>query len=263
MSYKLSKSAKEVPDSAVLKGNLDHVRTVAEQEEPESEPKADFIRGTAAIIRHMSTARLKLEAAEAWRRDDGLRDRTEPISEKEQDEWDGLLPLGMTISPPRPTTTTSYPHPSNPHDGLINPFSRHEQPAEGSLPAYTGTVHATQLLSRKRPYLPLRPLTELSRPPSYIPIPVEDSESDGSLVNWYGLRRSVAFESVGTEKPNQEWSSPIVATTITQAFEPIIENSWIVTEQIQNPYLVVVFERKWFSNRIRFWCRGSEKQAFG
>lgn len=188
-SDKLSKSAKEVPDSAMLKGDLDHVRTVAEQEEPESEPKADVIRSAAAIIRHMSTARLNLEAAEAWRRDDGLRDRTEPISEKEQDEWAGLLPLGMTISPPRPITTTSHPHPSNPHDDdFVNPFNRHEQPAEGSLPTCTGTVHATQPLSRKRPYLPLRPLTELIRPPSYIPIPVEDSVSDGSPVNWYGLR---------------------------------------------------------------------------
>jgi len=36
----LSKSAKNVPDAEVFRGDLDQVRTVAEQEEPESEPKA-------------------------------------------------------------------------------------------------------------------------------------------------------------------------------------------------------------------------------
>lgn len=41
----LSKSSKDVPDAAVFNGDLDQVRTVAEQEEPESEPKADAIRG--------------------------------------------------------------------------------------------------------------------------------------------------------------------------------------------------------------------------
>lgn len=36
----LSKSAKNVPDTEVFRGDLDQVRTVAEQEEPEYEPKA-------------------------------------------------------------------------------------------------------------------------------------------------------------------------------------------------------------------------------
>lgn len=36
----LSKSAKNVPDTEVLRGDLDQVRAVAEQEEPEFEPKA-------------------------------------------------------------------------------------------------------------------------------------------------------------------------------------------------------------------------------
>jgi len=36
----LSKSAKNVPDAEVFRGDLDQVRTVAEQEEPEYEPKA-------------------------------------------------------------------------------------------------------------------------------------------------------------------------------------------------------------------------------
>ena len=87
----LSKSAKDVPDAAVFKGDLDQVRTVAEQEEPESEPKADAIRGTAAILRRFSQSRQKNEAAEAKRiQEDKMRDQMEPIGENEQVEWDGL-----------------------------------------------------------------------------------------------------------------------------------------------------------------------------
>ncbi|KAI4091975.1 MAG: hypothetical protein LQ344_003793 [Seirophora lacunosa] len=87
----LSKSSKDVPDAAVFSGDLDQVRTVAEQEEPESEPKADAIRGAAAIIRRMSMSRQKMEAEEARRiHEDRLRDQMEPIGENEQIEWDGL-----------------------------------------------------------------------------------------------------------------------------------------------------------------------------
>lgn len=86
----LSKSAKDIPDVAVFKGDLDQVRIVAEQEEPESEPKADAIRGTAAIIRRFSN-RQKAEAAEAKRvHEERLKDRMIPIGEDEQYEWDGL-----------------------------------------------------------------------------------------------------------------------------------------------------------------------------
>ncbi|KAL4974827.1 magnesium transporter NIPA-domain-containing protein [Aspergillus desertorum] len=86
----LSKSAKDVPDAAVLKGDLDQVREVATQEEPEFEPKADAIRGTAAIIRRLSTPRRNVEAEEARRY---LRERQEdhqPPADNEIVEWDGL-----------------------------------------------------------------------------------------------------------------------------------------------------------------------------
>ncbi len=87
----LSKSAKDVPDAAVFKGDLDQVRTVAEQEEPESEPKADAIRGTAAIIRRFSNSRQMKEAAEAKRiHEERLKDQMEPIGEGELVEWDGV-----------------------------------------------------------------------------------------------------------------------------------------------------------------------------
>ncbi|KAI9836874.1 MAG: hypothetical protein M1819_001039 [Sarea resinae] len=98
----LSKSAKDVPDSAVFSGDLDQMRTVAEQEQPESEPKADAIRGTAAIIRRLSQSRQKWEVEEAKRvHEDRLRD-LQPIGENEQIEWDGLR-RRRTLTP-RPGT---------------------------------------------------------------------------------------------------------------------------------------------------------------
>jgi hypothetical protein len=95
----LSKSAKDVPDTAVFKGDLDQMRTVAEQEEPESEPKADAIRGTAAIIRRFSQSRQKNELAEAKRiHEDRMKSQLEPVSENEQYEWDGLRRRKTTLT---------------------------------------------------------------------------------------------------------------------------------------------------------------------
>ncbi|MCJ1383740.1 hypothetical protein MMC17_006854 [Xylographa soralifera] len=97
----LSKSAKDVPDAAVFAGDLDQVRTVAEQEQPESEPKADAIRGTAAIIRRISQSRHKMEAAEAKRvHEDLMKDHMESIGENEQVEWDGLRRRKTTLVGP-------------------------------------------------------------------------------------------------------------------------------------------------------------------
>lgn len=86
----LSKSAKDVPDTAVFSGDLDQVRTIAEQEQPETEPKADAIRGTAAIIRRLSNMRPKMEMEEARRLHEEKQADLAPIGENEQFEWDGL-----------------------------------------------------------------------------------------------------------------------------------------------------------------------------
>ena len=87
----MSKSAKDVPDAAVFKGDLDQVREIAEQEQSETEPKADAIRGAAAIIRRMSTSRQKMEQEEARRlREETVQDHLEPLKEGETAEWDGL-----------------------------------------------------------------------------------------------------------------------------------------------------------------------------
>ncbi|CAG7955166.1 unnamed protein product [Penicillium salamii] len=118
----LSKSAKDVPDAAVFKGDLDQIREVATVEEPESEPKADSIRGAASIIRRISTARRTMETDEARRFfHDKHEDTLKPPSEHEIIEWDGLrrrktvIGEGPTMSRPitprtpsvRPNTTQS------------------------------------------------------------------------------------------------------------------------------------------------------------
>ena len=96
----LSKSAKDIPDAAVFTGDLDQIRTVGEQEQPESEPKADAIRGTAALIRRISQSRQKMEADEARKvYEEKLKDQMEPIKENEQVEWDGLRRRKTILEP--------------------------------------------------------------------------------------------------------------------------------------------------------------------
>ncbi|EON65748.1 hypothetical protein W97_04987 [Coniosporium apollinis CBS 100218] len=92
----LSKSAKDVPDAAVFSGDLDQVRTVAEQKEPEYEPKADAIRAGGAILRSMSTVRMRKEVEEAKRLHE---ERMAPIGENEQVEFDGLRRRKTIIAP--------------------------------------------------------------------------------------------------------------------------------------------------------------------
>jgi drug/metabolite transporter (DMT)-like permease len=100
----LSKSAKDVPDSAVFKGDLDQVRTVAEMEEPEYEPRADTLRGGAAILRSLSKARSYKELAEAKKIQE---EHMEPIGEGEQVEFDGLRRRKTVLDPSRPPTRSA------------------------------------------------------------------------------------------------------------------------------------------------------------
>ncbi|OBS19388.1 hypothetical protein FPOA_11113 [Fusarium poae] len=91
----ISKSAKDVPDSAVFNGDLDQIQTIVEQEQPETDPKADAIRGTAAIVRQMSQRRLRMEAEELKRlhEEKMMMEAMDPIREDGQQpewEWDGL-----------------------------------------------------------------------------------------------------------------------------------------------------------------------------
>lgn len=117
----LSKSAKDVPDAAVFNGDLDQIHTIAEQAQPETEPKADAIRGAAAIVRRFSVARQKMEAEELKRlHEEKERERLEMVSEDgmEQYEWDGLRRRRTTIASQRSRTLSSP-----------NPFTHPEQAA--------------------------------------------------------------------------------------------------------------------------------------
>lgn len=108
----MSKSAKDVPDAAVFKGDLDQVREIAEVEQPESEPKADAIRGTAALIRRISVSRQKMEQEEARRlREDKMKDQLEPLRENEVVEWDGLRRRKTIIGEPGSVVRRKTVHP--------------------------------------------------------------------------------------------------------------------------------------------------------
>ncbi len=182
----LSKSAKDVPDVAVFKGDLDQVRTVAEQEEPEYEPKADAIRGTAAIIRRMSQSRQKTEVAEARRiQEERMQDQMEPIGENEEVEWDGLRrrrtvlngpgslsrkktkhpPLGMTHFPDEDEQDESRPASTDVHGGngfrrgFLRSFRRPDR--KESLPSRPMSVHTGH---PDQEAVPQRPLTEVVVP---------------------------------------------------------------------------------------------------
>jgi hypothetical protein len=97
----LSKSAKDVPDAAIFKGDLDQVLTVAEQEEPEYEPRADTIRGGAALLRSISKVRQSKQMQEIGR----LREEhMAPINENDQVEFDGLR-RRRTIQGPGPPSS--------------------------------------------------------------------------------------------------------------------------------------------------------------
>ncbi|KAL9105087.1 MAG: hypothetical protein Q9163_000005 [Psora crenata] len=219
----LSKSAKDVPDTAVFSGDLDQVRTVAEQEEPESEPKADAIRGTAAIIRRISQSRQKMEAAEAKRvHEDRMRDQMETIGENEQVEWDGLRrrktvldgpgsisrrktshpPLGMTHFPEDWEEPDSRPPSTDVHGGgvfrghLFDSFRRKNQ-RKDSIPAYSRTLHTP--LTTKRTEIPQRPFTEIvvsskvDEDTSYHPPSADDSMELGHIYGLpSGLQRSAS-----------------------------------------------------------------------
>ncbi|KAF4126922.1 Pfam:DUF803 [Geosmithia morbida] len=112
----LSKAAKDVPDAAVFQGDLDQIQTIAEQEQPESEPKADAIRGAAGLVRRFSRARLRMEEDELRRlhEEKKMMETMQAIDEhghpiEPEYEWDGLRRRRTTTfsSARRPPTAAS------------------------------------------------------------------------------------------------------------------------------------------------------------
>ncbi|KAK5169105.1 uncharacterized protein LTR77_006414 [Saxophila tyrrhenica] len=177
----LAKSSKDVPDTAVFKGDLDQVRTVAEQEEPEYEPRADTIRGGAGIVRAMSRVRGKREADEMRRIHE---EHMEPIREDEHVEWDGLRrrktsSTAHTMSVKR--TKTVHPplgmsHFPNDDDNVSEPDSEVHPGFFGRIgrKSRSGTVDSQTNRSRK----------------GHSPVPLRDVDPEtveGGGVHTYGL----------------------------------------------------------------------------
>lgn len=191
----LSKSAKDVPDTAVFAGDLDQVRTIAEQEQPESEPKADAIRGAAAIVRRFSQTRQKMEMQEARRLHEEKQADLEPIGENEQIEWDGLRRRRTTIG------TNSVRSRGN-----TTPFPPFENPVHI-------TVHTPQL----------HPPLGMSRFPS-------DSDSDheddrpttASTMGFFGRAKSIIGGGPGSRRSTHEphVQSPMHPVPLTEISIP-------------------------------------------
>lgn len=152
----LSKSAKDVPDAAVFSGDLDQIHTIAEQEQPETEPKADAIRGAAAIVRRFSVARQNMEVEELKRlHEEKERERLEPVSEDGSTfEWDGLRRRKTIIGSQRSRAMTSpnpfTPAPPMPHPPLgmshfptDDELAEHDRPTSpGALSSIVGTIRS-------------------------------------------------------------------------------------------------------------------------
>jgi hypothetical protein len=188
----LSKSAKDVPDAAVFKGDLNQVREVAEQEQPETEPKADAIRGTAAIIRRLSVTRQKMEQEEARRlRAAKLKDELEPLQENEIVEWDGLRRRKTVIGPSEfgPPVRRKILHPPLgmshfPDENQSEDAGREVRDSHGFFDTARGRVQSVFHLQQHRRTLPEAPSDPRSpiHPVALTEINVHSSQADSPII---------------------------------------------------------------------------------
>ncbi|OAA58779.1 DUF803 domain membrane protein [Cordyceps fumosorosea ARSEF 2679] len=195
----LSKSAKDVPDTAVFRGDLDQIQTIAEQEQPETEPKADAIRGTAAIVRRISQARQKMEEREMDRlREEKSMDTLQPIREDGQAEfeWDGLRRRKTLAASTRSRSVTSpgpapfTPPPPSPHPPLgMSRFPSDEDMEEQERPSTMFSSIVGTIRARSR--------TNATMPPSY------GDEESGRMRSPGGIR-PVPLTEIVLPKPNND-----------------------------------------------------------
>jgi hypothetical protein len=179
----MSKSAKDVPDAAVFKGDLDQMRTVAEQEEPEYEPRADAIRGGSAIIRSFSKARQSKQMEEARRLREEQLQSMSAIGENEQVEFDGIRRRRTTIRSSRAPSIIQQPMTPIRRKSIHPPLGmsrfpdeeeqQHEDEHAGMHPGFFSNLMKS---SRSSKALPPTPGSE-SHPLS--PVKTGDSTFDG------------------------------------------------------------------------------------
>lgn len=233
----LSKAAKDVPDAAVFTGDLDQIQTIAEQEQPESEPKADAIRGAAAIVRRISHARLKMEENELRRlHEEKMAEAMQPINEDgtpaPEYEWDGLRRRRtMTVSSrPRPHTASTTPAgappmptpspqpPRSPHPPLgmsrfpddydEEDYGQHHDDRSSFLSSIAGTIRGGRHRSRTTATLPTyveeyRTDKEVRSPMHPVPLtdietPHPKNEGDDEADAYYGKTREHQFPPLDT-----------------------------------------------------------------
>jgi Magnesium transporter NIPA len=233
----LAKSSKDVPDTAVFTGDFNDIRTIAEQEQPESEPKADALRGTSAIIRRISVSRQKAEQDEARRiREDRRKDRTESLRPDEQVEWDGLrrrktvridpteLQRRNSLHPP--LGMSSFPDFNDPDEverlplspAFLKSFQR--RPSTARTPTGSGTF--------PRPEIPIPEADENKETmemghvmgmPSGLARPGEEGhESKGKPITW-------ATDNASSSKGNLEPPTPRTGTKRQFSFQNMFANS--------------------------------------
>ncbi|ROW00418.1 hypothetical protein VPNG_07938 [Cytospora leucostoma] len=183
----LSKSAKDVPDAALFTGDLNQIQTIAEQEQSETEPKADAIRGAAALVRRFSTARDKMEIDELRRLHmEKEQERLGSISENGQPqfEWDGL----------RRRRTTSSPHPplGMSHFPTEEEFADGDRPFSAGLSSFMGTIRsrATSVLPGHPDFRGASPLNDSQNAlniSNHKMHPVQLTDMSGPAEHTYGL----------------------------------------------------------------------------
>ncbi|KAH9908400.1 magnesium transporter NIPA-domain-containing protein [Xylariomycetidae sp. FL2044] len=200
----LSKSAKDVPDTAVFSGDLNQIQTIAEQEQPETEPKADAIRGAAAIVRRISVARQKMEEEEFKRlHEEKEKERLAPVSEDGQEiyEWDGLRRRRTTMGSQRTAFVPPSPAPASAHLplGRSRPLTadeleedRRRQMSPGVLSSIAGTIRsrARSVLLPGHPDFPRQEVQNQNMQSPMHPVQLTDiavpSQKYGSEASPYG-----------------------------------------------------------------------------
>ncbi|KAK4948253.1 hypothetical protein LTR10_012787 [Elasticomyces elasticus] len=200
----LSKSAKDVPDAAVFKGDLDQVREVAEVAEPESEPRADTIRGGAGIVRAMSKIRTKRQADEVKRIHE---DRMEPIGEGTEFEWDGLR-RRKTVSSAGRSATGSLSrrktlHPPLGMSSFPEPDDAVSEPDSEVHPGFWGKIGRKGTLSAPNAKRSRSPVAMTNVPPVKMNVTGPDGSEHTRPEHVYGLPPGLAKHD---EHPGEDTS---------------------------------------------------------
>ncbi|KAI5206306.1 hypothetical protein AUEXF2481DRAFT_903 [Aureobasidium subglaciale EXF-2481] len=194
----LAKSSKDVPDTALFKGDLDQVRTIAEQEEPESEPRADTIRGGAAIVRALSRKRTMKQLNEAR---NIASEHMDPIGEDDTVYFDGLR-RRKTVSAPgegRPIQQTKTSHPPL---GLTHFPGDHHTDSDsdddvhpGFLPRFRRSKKKTRHPSGEHSLMDMKPPLTLKSQSTFSTMPDDEPERE----HVYGLPAGLRSPNLDTD----------------------------------------------------------------